>query len=539
MFDLNDPSKRSPSEDLDYQPDEQTWLSEREIPTQPGLLWRATTDVPSKAGIPESSETGRQQFLSETLPPPSSHLSEYHPREFVYQERTSPPFAFRERRSHAARNILLVTLVLLFLTGGALSTLALSGKWQLPWQVHPTPWPTGTPGVPVTHVPTTVPPATTAYDQWVQTHGVMFGFNAQHSGFNPYESTLNPSNVSRLTQAWLSDAIGENYFSSPVVSGGLVYAGTYAGQLYAIDISTGHVRWTSNAASSSTSSNISTPAVINGMVYICLQDRRLYAFDAQNGQLRWVSPSGDVADSSPIVADGVVYVTGNGSVSAFDAVTGRLRWASAPIGSSYPPVAVANGVVYVSISGQGAGTGRVAALNAASGQTLWVSDLINGRGIDINSAPTVANGLVYIGAGNGGVAAFDAASGHVRWVTPATTGSTGSSPEVANGVVYISEDKIYAFNATTGASLWTSDAIGAYNGDSPVIANGVLYVCTSATNGAYVGSLYALNASTGHTLWASSPTQGQIFTTPAVANGVVYVASGDRDGKIYAFHLPG
>lgn len=538
MFDLNDPRKRPPSDNSDYQSDEQTWLSEREIPTQPGLLWRADISSPSGAGVSESPETGRQQFFSETLPPPSSHLSEYHPREFVYQERTSPPFAFPERRSHAARNILLVALVLLLLAGGAMSSLALSGKWSLPWQAHPTPLPADTPGVPETHVPTTVPPPMTAYDQWVQTHGIMFGFDAQHSGFNPYERMLNTSNVSRLTQAWLSDAIGENYFSSPVVSGGLVYVSTYAGRLYAMDSSTGHVRWSSAAASASTSSNLSTPAVIDGTVYICLQDHRLYAFDARSGKPRWVSADGDVVNSSPIVADGVVYVTGDGRVSAFDAATGRLRWSSAALGSSYPPVAVANGVVYAGISGQGAGTGRVAALNAASGQTLWISDFVHG-GTDINSAPTVANGLVYIGDGNGGVAAFDASSGHVRWVTPATSGSTGSSPEVANGVVYLSEDKIYAFNATTGTPLWTSSAIGAYNEDSPVVANGVLYVCSSATNGAYVGSVYALDASTGHTLWVSSPTNGQIFTTPAVANGVVYVASGDKDGRLYAFHLPG
>ena len=314
----------------------------------------------------------------------------------------------------------------------------------------------------------------TAYNTAVATNGIMFGFDAQHTGFNPYENTLNTTNVSGLTLAWISDAIGENEFSSTVVSGNLAYIATRAGRLYAIDITTGHIRWVSNPEGTSSLNNVSTPAVINGIVYICLQDHRLYAFDALSGNILWVSSGGYDVNSSPIVANSVVYVTGNGGVYAFDATSGRLHWHSPSIGNSSSPVAIANRVVYVNASGNGPSTGRIYALDAASGHTLWTSDLVSG-GTDTNSAPTVANGLVYVGAG-GGIAAFDATTGHVLWVTSATKGfTTGSSPEVANGVVYITEDNVYAFNATTGVSLWASDSIGAYNDDSPEVANGVLY----------------------------------------------------------------
>ncbi len=108
----------------------------------------------------------------------------------------------------------------------------------------------------------------------------------------------------------------------------------------------------------------------------------------------------------------------------------------------------------------------------------------------------------------GGLAAFDATTGHVRWITPATAASSGSSPAVANGVVYLAEDRVYAFDAATGDQRWVSGSIGAYNSDSPMVA-----------------------------LWASPPANNQIFTTPAVADGVVYIAS--EDGALYAFYLPG
>ena len=65
-------------------------------------------------------------------------------------------------------------------------------------------------------------------------------------------------------------------------------------------------------------------------------------------------------------------------------------------------------------------------------------------------------------------------------------------------------------------------------GTSPAVANGVVYV------GSADGNVYALNASTGAKLWSYHA--GGIDSSPAVANGVVYV--GSADGSLYAFGLP-
>ena len=360
---------------------------------------------------------------------------------------------------------------------------------------------------------------------------VMFGFDAQHTGFNAAETRLNPSNVSHLQSAWLSQPIGKNYFSSPTVSGGLVYVGTFNGSLFALDAITGETRWSTNPNSTTDTGNFSTPAVANGIVYSSLQDSRLYAFDAVTGKPLWVSPAGKAVRSSPTVVNGVVYATGEEAVYAFDAANGNLRWVS-PVAAGISPVAVANNLIYVTVAGNGASQGRVYALDTASGQTHWISDLI-ADGIDDNSSPTVANGLAYIGSGDGGLVAFDATTGKKRWVTARTLGSTGSSPAVANGKIYHTRDQVYAFDSMTGVTLWVSENVGAFNADSTVVANGVIYVCSAGDN-----SVHALDAATGRMLWKSPPTNSQLFTTPAVANGMVYLASQDAEGTVYAFRLP-
>ena len=300
--------------------------------------------------------------------------------------------------------------------------------------------------------------------------------------------------------------------------------------MWAFNVASGRTRWVTDPPSRGGTGFPSTVAVVKGVVYFCLQDRRLYAFDAVTGQRRWVSPTAN-AYASPIVVNGVVYST-DGTGSAFDATNGQLRWAASSQPSTDLPVAVANHLVYAAISNYGPGVGRVCALsNAMTGQTDWISDLIE-NGVDTNSSPMVANGLVYIGSGDGGLAAFDLATGHTRWVTAPTAGSTGSSAAVAYGKVYHARGEVYAFDALTGQALWVSADVGAYNSDTTLVANGVVYSCSIVNS-----SVYALDAMTGKTLWISPPANGQISTTPAVANGMVYLSS-SKNGPVYAFRLP-
>ena len=89
----------------------------------------------------------------------------------------------------------------------------------------------------------------------------------------------------------------------------------------------------------------------------------------------------------------------------------------------------------------------------------------------------------------------------------------------------------------SGKLRWLSDHIAANAGDTPMVANGVLYIGSGSIESAHVGSVFALDASTGRTLWISPATDDAISTAPTVANGRVYVATGNRNGKLYAFHL--
>lgn len=63
------------------------------------------------------------------------------------------------------------------------------------------------------------------------------------------------------------------------------------------------------------------------------------------------------------------------------------------------------------------------------------------------------------------------------------TGTGGTSPLVANGVVYIAHSNlISALNATDGALLWSDNHIASIHWESPVVVKGVLYVSDQSGN---------------------------------------------------------
>jgi len=263
------------------------------------------------------------------------------------------------------------------------------------------------------------------------------------------------------------------------------------------------------------------------------------------------------------------------------------EWVDRTPGDVFASPTVSNGVLY-------------SAADLATGETLYAFDATTDSGQHctgvVNSTKTcspiwtstpwdagssttaVANGIAYIGSLKSGLLAFDATglsasnctgTAYVKrvcsplWV--ANTGNqAGSSPAVANGIVYIgaADGKLYAFDATTGNPLWTA-ATGGPIESSPTVAGGA----SGASSGqvVYVGSddnsLYAFDANgstncstllfqlkTCTPLW-SYATGGAIESSPSVVDwkanqnppggvavGAIYV--GSDDNKLYGFGLP-
>lgn len=132
------------------------------------------------------------------------------------------------------------------------------------------------------------------------------------------------------------------------------------------------------------------------------------------------------------------------------------------------------------LSGQ-SGTGHI------GGEVFSISVPMGGR---ILTQPAVWTNLadgstwVFVSDGNG-LAAFQlviSAAGDpslvVKW-----TSAGGTSPLVANGVLYIARSgQIRALKAADGSLLWASTSIGTIHWESPLVFHGVLYISDESGN---------------------------------------------------------
>jgi outer membrane protein assembly factor BamB len=357
---------------------------------------------------------------------------------------------------------------------------------------------------------------------------------------NGFLDALNATTGALLWQANVSSG-GDTDGDSPAVVDGVVYAiGDVPDYLGNGTVGPDNILYAFNAAGSTNCSGtpkvcsplwqynlggVANPVnVVNGVLYVGtngVQDENaggnLYALDAASGSLLWSASYGGEFTSSAAVSNSVVYVgTGASFFYAFDAngvtnCSGTPKicsplWSGLGTGDGTFSPAVANGIVYVE-SGL---DGDLYAYDAngvthCSGTPKFCHPLWGAAtGSYIESAPAIANGVVYVGAQNGQLYAFDSngathCSGTPKVCRPLWSATTTSgyliqsAPMVANGVVYVgsTDRKLYAFNAsgTTGCAgtpktctpLWTTANTGLQVTDSPAMAYGNIYFANEST----------------------------------------------------------
>ena len=119
-------------------------------------------------------------------------------------------------------------------------------------------------------------PNTALYVNWP-----MFQFDVCHTGYNPYESTLKPSNVRNLVVAWEYQV--QDSVTSPAIVNSVVYFADNPGTVYAVNANTGTLLW--RHATGAIISYAGAPAVVNGRVYFGANDDNVYALNAGTGEL--------------------------------------------------------------------------------------------------------------------------------------------------------------------------------------------------------------------------------------------------------------
>ena len=162
--------------------------------------------------------------------------------------------------------------------------------------------------------------------------------------------------------------------------------------------------------------------------------------------------------TTPIIVDGMVYTQDiNSNVYAIDLKTGKGKWFKKYNSPSVGPngVTVVNGVVY------GNTADSTFAIQASTGEQLWIKKLTRNPNEGIDMAPGVNDGTVYVSTVPGNAKGFYNGNGQaILWALDAKTGAVKWKwEEVPNNLW---SDKYTDINS--GGGQWDPPSFDA-NGD--------------------------------------------------------------------------
>ena len=397
---------------------------------------------------------------------------------------------------------------------------------------------------------------------------LIYGRDLANSRANTSSGGLPARAVPSIVRSWSKDGI-VGVVGTPTVSGGVAYFADLTGTVWAVDASSGRLRWQSRVAPGV----VGASAVSGGFVYVA-SGNTLYGLDRSSGTIRWkvVTNANSFAQisASPVVFGGRVIIgtasfevmvrssqyTFQGSVGAFDAQTGRALWnfvttpndESSGAGEgiwSTPAIAPKLGLLFV-------GTGQnlspppgpledsILAIDVRTGQLRWsrqffTNDVFSaghpgGYDYDFGASPNLwsAHGRTLVGDGekSGTFVALDAATGRVVWQRALTPGGPfggvlGSGAYVDGRLVVSANigkanpkaSKVLALNPATGAVEWTQQLAGNVYGPVSAVP-GVAFVGTDQRQ------MVALQTSTGRELWTFSA-PGPVASGPSIVDGRV------------------
>jgi outer membrane protein assembly factor BamB len=289
------------------------------------------------------------------------------------------------------------------------------------------------------------------------------------------------------------------------------------------------------------------------------QDGRVYVFNADTGVQLWASevlgeavqasPSADLTDyggSYDLVLVGTRDPAGDSKFYGLDLATGATCWTfdngggadGIGIISSQAWVEYGADRVYFTSRSKGGGSSDTVwcvSFDAVSASKVWSNDVG-----DIDTAPNLRDGVLYVGNTIGEVYALDAASGAERWPAPYASGDGAIKGSVwvdmvlgVSNLYFATTGKVHGLvdNGSSVATLFAPLTIG---GATPVfVVADDLYLGSSDGN----GTLLRLDKTTGAQLGSvalGDPSVSKAVGSPAYDYLLDQIVVGTENARIYS-----
>ncbi len=197
-----------------------------------------------------------------------------------------------------------------------------------------------------------------------------------------------------------------------------------------------------------------------------------------------------------------------------------LRWRQSVPGRVAGGLTLSAGVLYAATH-----AGRVVALDAQSGDALWVhpsADSPPYRAL-VAGPPRLIGERLYVARLEGGVAVLDRSSGELRALIP--SGPISAPMSAGDGRVWV-HDELGALFEIDGEEVSVRFDIEVPGTAPPLLTERRVYVASSERR------VLAVNRQNGLTLWTFE-TRGPVRGAMVLFRGLIVAAGGSGDGRLY------
>lgn len=284
------------------------------------------------------------------------------------------------------------------------------------------------------------------------------------------------------------------------IDGGTLFVTTGFGTLVAVEAATGDELWTQRLEGAATG----VPTVYGDLVYVVSRDGKAWAIDKADGRVQWNIPgipseSGISGGAGPAVNNNIaVFPYASGDLNATFPRGGVRLWAASLVGQR-------RGRVYAEV-------------------------------VDITGDPVISGDRIYVGSSAGRIAALEATSGERIWT--ATDGAMNPVWASGNSVFAVSDQaELLRLDAATGDRIWGAflpyfearkvrRRESVYPHFGPILAGGQVMVASGD------GILRAFAPEDG-SLISETPLPGGAASSMAVVGGTLYVVN--AKGQLLAY----
>ncbi|WP_298261951.1 PQQ-like beta-propeller repeat protein [uncultured Litoreibacter sp.] len=382
-------------------------------------------------------------------------------------------------------------------------------------------------------------PAQKSYSSWT------------HRGGSTAHKVTHPALNATLTPVWTAN-IGKGnsrkarITADPVVSGGRIFTMDSVSTVVATG-SDGATLWSQTLIPGTDKDGDASGgglAFADGTIFATTGFGELFALEATSGAVKWRQKLDAPLTSAPTVDGGLVYVVSRDSQAwALDTKQGRIKWqlpgtpSNAVVNGGSGP-AIGSRLVVVPYS-----SGELVGALKKSGIRLWGASVAGKRkgvayaGIsDVTGDPVIDAGVVFAGNQSGRVVAMKESSGERIWT--ANEGTYSPVWPSGDSVFLVSDqNELIRLDRETGARIWgvelpyyTSKKLrkrdGIYAHFGPLLAGGRLLVASGD------GQIRSYDPASGAFI-GTTDLKGGAASAPAIVNGTLYVVT--AKGQLAAF----